>query len=120
MAHKCCAFTSGESVGSGVRPKNQDCRRRAGENVMVCCSRCVQSKPVWRCSCCYQKFSVTLQRRCLEIEKHLGGKLRREPALDALLSIDWRLLAAEGGYEHPALKPLEPGLFEWRAACPSC
>ena len=111
-----CAFTSGESAGSGVA--SADCSARAGENVFVRCSCCLPSKYVYRCGACYQKYSATLQRRCSEIEKHTGGRLRREPAIDALFAIDWRQLAS-GGYEHPALKQIEPGVYEWCTPCPS-
>ena len=114
--HK-CAFTSGESVGSGVA--SADCRARAGENVIVRCKRCLPSKNVYRCSCCYQKYSSTIQKRCVDIEKHSGGQVRREPAIDALFRIDWNMLAS-GGYEHPALEQIAPGEFEWKIPCPSC
>ena len=108
MARK-CAFTSGESCGSG--DASADCRRRAGANVIICCSRCSPAKPVYRCSCCYHKFSSAIKVRAPEIEMHNGVKLRREPAIDALLEIDWRSLASTGACEHPALKKIGPDEF---------
>lgn len=113
-----CAFTSGESTGSGVA--SADCAQRAGENVLVSCKFCCPPKPVYRCSCCYTKFSSTIKRRLGELEAHHRAETRREPAIDALLEIDWTTLARTGVCEHNSLEKIEPGLFAWRIPCPSC
>ena len=117
MAHR-CAFTSGASVGSGV--SSVDCRMRKGVNAFIGCSFCNPSKTIYRCSCCYAKFSSTIKGRLRKLEIHHGGKVRREPAIDALLEIDWAALAQSGVCEHEALQNPGPGLFSWRIPCPSC
>ena len=118
MASK-CAFTSGESVGSGTA--SADCTQRRDENVFILCPCCSPelSKPTYRCSCCYAKFASAIKGRIRELEIHHNGKCVREPAIDALLDIDWRALA-RGGYQHNALQYVQPGLFQWRMPCPSC
>ena len=118
MVSKQCAFTSGQSVGSGV--KSADCRARKGENILVCCRRCTPGINVWRCSCCYRKFVSSMESRIPELEQHTRGQLVRTPAIDALLEIDWRALATSVGYEHRALKKLDAETMEWVIPCPSC
>ena len=127
MASKICAFTSGESVGSGTA--SADCTQRRGENVLILCRFCSPdlSKLTYRCSCCYGKFASTIKGRIRQLEIHHNGKCVLEPAIDALLKIDWRALALAdlaGGYQHDALHDalqyVQPGVFEWRIPCPSC
>ena len=124
---KKCAFTSGESVGSGE--KSTDCTQRSGENVMILCPFCrpEPTRLTYRCSCCYAKFASSIKGRLRQLEIHHNGKCVREPAIDALLEIDWRALARaddDGGYQHDALHDalqyVQPGVFQWRIPCPSC
>ena len=118
---KKCAFTSGESVGSGE--KSTDCTQRSGENVMIACPFCrpEPTRLTYRCSCCYAKFASSIKGRLRQLEIHHNGKCVREPAIDALLEIDWRARADDdGGYQHDALQYVQPGVFQWRIPCPSC
>ena len=105
---KKCAFTSGESVGSGVA--STDCRQRGGENVIIGCPFCNPAKLTWRCSCCYGRFASTIKGRLPELESHCGGSRRCEPAIDALLQVDWRALACDDGYEHQFMENPPGGL----------
>ena len=127
MAHK-CAFTSGESVGSGTA--SADCTQRRGENVFILCPFCSPDKSIYRCSCCYSKFACSIKKRTRELEIHHNAQRFTEPAIDALLNIDWGALArADGGggdggdqlnVLHDALEFVQPGLYKWRRPCPSC
>lgn len=113
-----CAFTSGASCGSGEC--RSDCSGRAGQNVFIRCDRCRPGQAVYRCSGCYGKFASAIKKRLPELETHHSGKLHREPAIDALLDINWSELARSGACEHSALELVQPELFRWCGACPSC
>ena len=100
----------------------------ASTSIWIVCRCCEKGEPptnVYRCTSCYSKLGVAMNKRIPQMTSSTGTKVVDHPAIDALRTVAFDQLPArprdDGVGPHESIEWDEGiGAWAWKNACPSC